>query len=72
MMTRQQRFAFLADWANRNREVGLAQADQDEAQFPGIAQDVRDWLDMGQEFARRDGDWRMACRVRRDLEAKTQ
>jgi hypothetical protein len=56
---RAERFAFLSDWAGRDREFGLRQARLEEAQHPGIAQDVQDYIDLDEEFARKSGNWSM-------------
>ncbi len=58
-MTHSERLAYLTAWALRDREFGLRQCRLDEPQYPGITQQVQDFLDLEQEFARRSGNWSM-------------
>jgi hypothetical protein len=55
-MQHEVRLAYLASWAQRDRDFGLRQARLDEAQFPGITQQVQDVLDLDEEFARARGN----------------
>jgi hypothetical protein len=58
-VTRSERFAVLADWARRDHAFGMRQAQLEEAQFPGIVQEIQDYLDLDEEFARAKGNWSM-------------
>jgi hypothetical protein len=66
-VTHPERLAYLAAWAQRDRAFGLRQARLDEAQFPGIAQQVEDFLDLDAEFARGRGNWAMVVEEKAKL-----